>query len=68
MGGENPAQPSLCGALPNVREELQKGVSPREGCCRDCDGGSTKLSSRPGFPPAFPPHCALDPGSEIPKK
>lgn len=29
---------------------------------------STKLSSRPGFPPAFPPHSALDPGSEIPMK
>lgn len=50
-----------CGALPNVREELQKGVSPRAECCRDCDGESTKLSSRQGFPPAVPPHnCALD--------
>lgn len=51
---------------PNVRGDFKKGVFPRAGCCRDCEGESTKLSSRPRFPPAFPPHnCALDPNSDV---
>lgn len=63
-----------CSALPLapcVRETTKGGAFPREGCCRGCacDGEPTKLSSRLGFPAAFPPHkCALDQNSIIPVK
>lgn len=45
MGGENPAQPSLCGVLPNVRN-CKKGCSPGQGAAETDEVYEAELQAR----------------------
>lgn len=66
MGGESAAQPP---SGTKCEGELQKGDVPQGRVLQETEVESTKLGSRPKFPPAFPPHkCALDPNSDVPMK